>query len=181
MLKSSKIKIANQYALAWGDVAKDNLEVAYADVLTLKEVVAINKDYLKKIDAPIYNIEAKTDIINTISIKLELSALTTSVLLLIAKNNRLYLLDDIIEEFISLYNKENNITKVLVETVIDLNKMLENKLIVALESLLQSKVQITYKINKDLLGGLKISYNSMVIDDSISYKLQKIEQLLKGN
>ena len=36
-------------------------------------------------------------------------------------------------------------------------------------------------INKDLLGGLRITFNGYEIDDSLSKKLEEIEKLIGGN
>ena len=41
---------------------------------------------------------------------------------------------------------------------------------------MQSTIKFDYKIDKDLIGGLKLQLGSIMIDSSIKSKLKKFEQ-----
>jgi F-type H+-transporting ATPase subunit delta len=45
-----------------------------------------------------------------------------------------------------------------------------------LSSSMQSTIKFDYKIDKDLIGGLKLQLGSIMIDSSIKSKLKKFEQ-----
>jgi F-type H+-transporting ATPase subunit delta len=46
---------------------------------------------------------------------------------------------------------------------------------------LQSKIKFDYKVNQDLIGGLKLQLGSFMIDTSIRNKLKKYEQIMLEN
>ena len=44
-----------------------------------------------------------------------------------------------------------------------------------------SKIKFDYKVNQDLIGGLKLQLGSFMIDTSIRNKLKKYEQIMLEN
>ena len=44
-----------------------------------------------------------------------------------------------------------------------------------------STIKFDYKVNKDLIGGLKLQLGSFMIDTSIRTKLKKYEQIMLEN
>ena len=50
-----------------------------------------------------------------------------------------------------------------------------------LSSLMGSTIKFDYKIDKELIGGLKLQLGSFMIDTSISNKLKKFEQMMIEN
>ena len=44
-----------------------------------------------------------------------------------------------------------------------------------------SKIKFDYKVDQDLIGGLKLQLGSFMIDTSIRNKLKKYEQLMLEN
>ena len=95
-----------------------------------------------------------------------------------AENNRLNLLKNTIEEFIHLYYKEKNITEVFVKTASKLSDKQDKKLKKVLEEKLSSEVVINYEIDEEAIGGLCVSFDSYLIDDTVKGKLDKIKQIL---
>ena len=49
-----------------------------------------------------------------------------------------------------------------------------------LKNFLKKDVLINYHINPDIMGGLVVSYNSEMIDDSLKGKLNRLETIMKG-
>jgi F-type H+-transporting ATPase subunit delta len=43
------------------------------------------------------------------------------------------------------------------------------------------KIKFDYKVNQDLIGGLKLQLGSFMIDTSIKNKLKKYEQIMLEN
>ena len=63
----------------------------------------------------------------------------------------------------------------------ELNESELNGISKDLSSSMGSTVKFDYKVDKDLIGGLKLQLGSFMIDTSIRNKLKKIEQKLLEN
>ena len=79
-----------------------------------------------------------------------------------------------------MYHVKHNIIEVSVESVKSLSSAQEKKLLTTLEKKLNKKVVVNHVLNPELLGGLRIQYNSNMIDDSIMGKLNRLEIMMKG-
>ena len=98
-----------------------------------------------------------------------------------AENKRLDCLLLVLDVWQKKYYEKKSILEVDVETVIPLSATQNKKLLKILEEKLNQQVKINYIINEDILGGLKISYNSFTIDDTIKNKLEIIKKkMLQG-
>lgn len=180
MQKVSKTKIAASYAKAWLDAAED--KKAKGDVFkeinlllnSLKETPLL----WKAVSSPADKEKAAPKIMEDIAKKLKLSSVSRSALALIAENGRLALLKLILEEYIKLYYAANDIIEVTVKTAVPLTATQDEKLKKTLEAKLNSKIVVAYEVIPEVLGGLSISFNSFLFDDTIRAKLKKAERLL---
>ena len=77
-----------------------------------------------------------------------------------------------------LYYKDNNIIEVNVCSAVKLSTQQNKKLKTALEKKLNSKIVLNCEIKPEILGGLKISYNSFLIDDTLQTKLSNMKKLI---
>ena len=176
----SKYKIAKSYATSWVDVSFLNK----LEDTVLKEVEILSKslkdDALlwQKIITPKADKTIKEDIIKAISKKMKLSKITSNLLSLVAENSRLDCLSLILDEWQELYYEKKSIVKVNIETVVPLTLTQDKKIKKVLEEKLKKTVKLNYIINKEILGGLKISYGSNLIDDSLQNKLENIKKLM---
>ncbi|MBR5154312.1 MAG: ATP synthase F1 subunit delta [Alphaproteobacteria bacterium] len=182
MQKVSKEKIARAYAASL-------LEVSNSQG---KENIV--KQELEAIDQSIKNspqewgmllnqqdrISENEEIIKTLTKKLKTTDLMFNVLNLLNENSRLSLLPKVIEKYKELYFEEKSIVSVKVETVIPLTASQDKKLKKVLVEKLKKDVEITYTINESILGGLRISYGTYQIDDTLSTKINEIQKKLKG-
>lgn len=92
------------------------------------------------------------------------------------KYNKLKKIDYIVEEFIKYSKKQSGIKTIEVETVSELDKKTKSKI----EKVFGEDSEITEKINKDLLGGIKIKVDDMVYDASLKTQLNKLKQFLQA-
>lgn len=182
MKKDSKNKIASVYSLALYEAAesKKAVEEVYADILVLLEVIAADKDFKRYFTNPLWSLDSKKEALRDIAAKLKLSEETKCCLDVIADNNRFAEFDMILDAFKHLYYDKKNIEEVNVQSVKKLSASQNKKLVSVLEKKLGKKVLVNYILNPELLGGLKISYGSNMIDDSISGKLTRLENMMKG-
>jgi F-type H+-transporting ATPase subunit delta len=179
--KISKYKTATAYAQAWLDASKDKKleDLVFNEVLSLRSAVKENINLWTILSVPADDNSEKLKIVSDLSNKVKLSDISSESLKLVTENNRLDLIELILDEFVHLYYKNKGIVEVDVETAIKLSTKQDKNLIKILEKKLNSPVVINYHINSDVLGGLKISYNSFMFDDTLISKLNRIEKLLK--
>ena len=87
----------------------------------------------------------------------------------------------ILDCFKHLDLQKRGILEVSAESVQELSDKQKQKLEKGLEKALNTPIIVNYKINPAILGGLSIQYNSVKVDDSVAGKLQRLEQIMKGN
>lgn len=176
--KISKYKTATAYAQAWLEAAKDahQEEAVYHEVKTLKEAFNKSSDIRLFLAAPTDSQNEKIQIIAEFAQSAKLSDITAQTLKLIAEYRRLDLIDLIFDEFIRRYYEDKGIISVQVETAVKLTAAQDSKLKKTLENKLGAEVILNYQIKPEVLGGLAVSYQSVLIDDTIASKLKDIQR-----
>ncbi len=183
MKNSEKNKISLSYASAMYEAAHktNEEEKVLADVRNLQEALSQDSHIMNMLTNPLWSGTVKQEAINEIGTALGLCRVTVNALNEIAVNGRLNLLSFIFKDYIKLYNIANNIAEVSVKSAVELDREQNQNLRTALEKWLNKKVVINYKIEPELLGGLLIEYGSIMLDDSVKGKLEKLKDLMKGN
>lgn len=179
--KVSNYKTAAAYAEAWFEVSADKRaeDIVFEEVNVLLKGIE-NIDVLwNNMSSPIVDETTKLSILEDMVKKAKLSKITSDTLNLIASNGRLELLPLILKEFIKLYHLNKGIIDIEVESAISLTPQQESKLQTVLEKKLKKDVAINYLLNPNVLGGLKISFDSYLIDDTVQTKLNQIKRLLE--
>ena len=87
----------------------------------------------------------------------------------------------ILQKFLTLCSKK----KGKIEALLTSSKKLSNNEIAdisrQISDTIGSKVELTFKVNQDLIGGIKLQVGSLLIDTSIKNKLKKFKQLMVEN
>ncbi len=182
MKKASKVQIAQNYAKALYEASKldNNLEHVINECKLINDVFAEVKE-LGVLYNPELQISKKYEIISEISKQLKVSKTVENFLKTLVENNRFIDLKTILERFYQIYYLHEDMMEVSVQSVQPLNEKQQKKLLKGLEKLLNKKIIINYKINPEVLGGLVVEFGSSRIDDSIKGKLNRLEQVMKGN
>ena len=100
--------------------------------------------------------------------------------MLLAKNSKLRILEDVLNRCIELQTSNNRELKVNVTSVSEVSDSLISKLKKIFSKNGKMNVKIVNIIDKDLLGGLIIQVGSNLIDTSVRTKLNKIKSAMKG-
>lgn len=181
MQKVSKNKVVNSYALAWLEAS---VSCGLEDKV-IKEVEALEKSFLEDNLIEKLKLFQEEDLLKETMVylakKMKFTEITSTTLGLVAENKRVDLLPSILEEWQKLYYEKKSIIEVDVESIIPLTSSQNKKLQQVLVKKLKKDIKMNNIINKDLLGGLRITFNGYEIDDSLSKKLEEIEKLIGGN
>ena len=180
--KSFSSETAGRYALALFEVSKENseLKVVNEKLITLLKIYRENKDFKNFIQNPTKNIQEQSLVLKNIWNVTGPKNLENFLNLLV-KKRRIFFLERIIDNFIKLVSIEN---KEVSASIISSKKLSENeikKLNGELSSVLNSSINLNYKIDESLIGGFKIQIGSLMIDSSIKNKLRKYEKLMLEN
>jgi len=178
--KISKYKTATTYAQAWFDASKDSHaeDVVLEEVRCLLESMHKDASLWKVLSEPAEDTKEKIDVVSSIAKKLGMTPLSCQTLKMIAENERINLLGIILNTFVKLYYKDKGIIEVSVDTAVALTKAQDAELKKVLEHKLHAPVILDYRIKPEVLGGLAIRFNSLLIDDTLASKLKNLKQLL---
>ena len=182
MAKVSKLQITENYANALFKAAEAEnlLDAMRADCQNI-EASLLQTPQLKIFNSPEVKLSEKKNLLSQIAKVLKLSNPTVNFLELLAEKRRFNLLSDILQYVRHLDLKKQGILEINAESVQELSDKQKQKLEKGLEKALNTSIIVNYKINPAILGGLSIQYNSIKVDDSVAGKLQRLEQIMKGN
>ena len=87
---------------------------------------------------------------------------------------------DIIEKFISLVDSSSNIKKIHVISSNEYSDSYKEELVQSIREKfhIDNSSQATFKVDKSILGGIKIRIGNKIIDGSIASKLKKVKKSL---
>ena len=179
---SSKSTFSNStsqsYAIALYELSKENSELAKTEeaINNLKILLKDSLDFKETIMSPTVPKEEKKNVMVEIAKKNNFSNTLKNFLGLIANKNRLFFLDKIIESFLNLVSKNKGELKAKLisskELTLDEKETIKNEL----SQNFKSQLNIDFKHDPNLVGGLIIQIGSIMIDTSIKTKLRKIEK-----
>ena len=178
--KSFSSETANRYALALYEIAneKSELESVEKNVKELLDVYKTSDDLQNFIKNPTQSQSIQLEILNKISIQMSLSIIIKNFLSILVTKRRIFFLNTIFLNFLSLVSKKKGELKAfLISSKKLTNEELKN-LSTALSQTVENPVTFNYEVDETLIGGLKMQIGSLMIDTSIKNKLKKYEQIM---
>ena len=178
--KSFSSETANRYALALYELAKENLELEVveknvSDVLAIYNTSEDLKNFIKN---PTQSQSSQLEVLKKISVEMSLSKIIYNFLSILVSKRRIFFLNTIFLNFLSLASKKRGELKASLISSKKLTneelKNLNNELSQAMGTL----VALDYKVDEALIGGLKMQIGSLMVDTSIKSKLKKYEQIM---
>lgn len=97
-----------------------------------------------------------------------------------AENNRLNALPDVLEQFIHLRAASEATSEVEVTSATALSEEQLSKISAAMEKRLSRKVKLNCKIDKSVMAGVIIRAGDMVIDGSVRGRLERLADVLQS-
>ena len=157
----------------------------YEECNSLLGIFSQNDSFDMILKSPLLNKKKQVEIVSKLfSYRKEKKILVSkdmlSLILLLAKNSKLNILNEVLKRFLELHTFDKKEIKVTVTSVIKINNNLEDKLKKVLSKNGKLKVKIINLIDKDLIGGLIIQIGSNLIDTSIRTKLNMVKNAMKG-
>ena len=174
--------VSKTYSEALFDLALEDgtLTTIIEEVNIVKEAIAKNPDLLKLLSHPKINKEEKISVIENI-FKGRVSDSLVGFLVIIVQKDRYDDLDGIFEYFIAKVREYKNVGVASVTSAVELTeeqkKQVEEKL---LQTTKYSQFELSFYVDKSLIGGLVIRIGDRVVDSSIKTKLQMLAKDLRN-
>ncbi|MCH4416248.1 F0F1 ATP synthase subunit delta [Staphylococcus haemolyticus] len=170
--------VANKYAKALFDVAinKDRLDLMYDELSEVSEATRNYGEDLRAIDSnPNQPASERRKFVGIVFG--DANYYLKNMLMILANNRHLVLINSIFKEFKSLYNEYHNEDSAIVESVYQLSdEELDRIKDLILKQTNLSQVHITTKINPELIGGFRVKVGTTVLDGSVKKDLEQIER-----
>ncbi len=178
--KSFSTETAERYSRALFEVSKEagELEKVETDIKNFQLLLNSSKEIKNFIKDPTQNFSRQINMINLLAEKLRFSKNLKNFFLLLIDKRRIFFIEKITESFLRLCSHKRGEIKA---SLISSKELSESELKIISKDLsnsIGSNLKFDYKVDKELIGGLKLQLGSFMIDTSIKNKLKKYEQAM---
>ena len=179
-LNENKISITsnNSYAQALFELANEDKSLTKVEeqVVAISKLINESEEFRYLIKNPTTSIEDLTRVIETISEKNNFDNLLKRFLVFLIQKRRFFYLEKILSDFIEVCSKARGEIKAELFSAKELNETDISKIKEELSQNFGAKIQLNYKFDPSLIGGLVLKVGSTMVDNSIKNKLQQIQK-----
>ncbi len=181
--KSFSTETAERYSRALFEVSQESSELdkAESDLKNFLSILASSSDIENFIKNPTQSPDQQIMLINILAEKLGFSKNLRNFFLLLIEKRRIFFIQKISESFLKLCLKKRGELKASLISSKDLSQIEIDKISKELSETTGSILKFDFKVDKELIGGLKLQLGSFMIDTSIKSKLKKYEQMMLEN
>lgn len=149
------------------------------DLRLVKGVFDSEPDYIKLLSSPGIKINEKhTAIDNAFCGRINDDIV--SFLKLLCDNNRMNMIYSCFEDYEKLYNQVKRVIVAEVESVRELSENEKEQLVANLERKFKHRVELSCHINRDLIGGIIVRTDDLIIDGSLRRKLRDVKEVISS-
>ncbi|MCU0285043.1 MAG: ATP synthase F1 subunit delta [Acidobacteria bacterium] len=172
--------VAKRYANALIKTIKNEQEYdsIKKELETFSLLLKNNQEFKSGMETFLFPRSWKKELIATIHKEIKSNENTYNFLLTLVEENRIMLLDNIIQLLETQWFEAGGIEKLKVYSAAAINEKLEKKLIKGLEKSFAKKIKIEKEIDPSLVGGIKIQRGSIFYDFSIAGNLKKFKDAI---
>ncbi|MEM8878831.1 MAG: F0F1 ATP synthase subunit delta [Pseudomonadota bacterium] len=173
--------VAGRYASALFELAKDakSVDTVAADLDGFGALLAENDDLKRLVRSPVFGAEEQAAALGAILAKAKISGLTGNFVQLVARNRRLFSIEDIIAAFRALAAADRGEVSASVTSAQELKPAQIKSLQAALKSITGKTVTLNQQVDPSILGGLIVKVGSRMIDTSLKTKLNSLKLRMK--
>ena len=181
--KSFSSETSERYSRALFDVANESNELDQVEngIRNFQSLFNESPEIKNFIQNPTQSIETQFNFIDLLSKKLDFRKNLKNFFLLLVEKRRIYFVKKISESFLKLCSKKRGEIKASLISSKALSQSELNKISEDLSEAMGSILKFDYKLDEDLIGGLKLQLGSFMIDTSIKSKLEKYKQVMIEN
>ena len=168
---------AKSYSQALYELATEekNLNDVEEHAVSIIKLISQSEDFNSLIKDPTNKQDDQLNSINIIFEKFNLNNLLKKFLNFLVVKRRFFYVEKILKDFVMICSKNRGEISAQLTVAKELNTNEINKIKDELSQNFGSNVKLNYTYDPDLIGGLIMQVESVMIDTSIKNKLQKIE------
>lgn len=173
--------VANRYASALFEAGIDleKIKLFNDELDFLGKTFKKEEKLLQILHHPKIGKVEKRDLIDSIFKERLSEEMINFLYILIDKRREGHILE-IVEEYKKMFNKHENIIKVVAITAVAMEDKAKDKLSVVLKDKLKKSIELTNEIDEKLIGGVLLKVEDKLIDGSIKGQLESIGKAIKG-
>jgi ATP synthase F1 delta subunit len=169
-------EIAEVYARALFEVARDNdvLDRVHDELGEFADALDENRELQVFLFSPYFSSEEKKDGIKRIVS--DADERFVNFLQLLAERHRVPALFRIRRSFDSMWAEENKLLPVTVTSAVDLDESLVQDIGRSIEEQTGRRVELSSKVDPNVLGGLQVRVGNMVLDATVRNRLEQLRK-----
>jgi F-type H+-transporting ATPase subunit delta len=162
------------------EIANENseLEIVEKNVDDILAIYNSSEDLKNFVKNPTQSQSSQLDVFDKISNRMNLSKTIINFLNVLVSKRRIFFIEKIFLSFLSLVSEKKGEVKA---SLISSKHLTKEELQSLKQNLIQTigaSIVLDYKVEEDLIGGLKMQIGSLMVDTSIKNKLKKYEQIM---
>ena len=178
--KTFSTETSEIYSRALFEVAKDSNELSKIenDIQSFQFLIDSSSEIKNFMQNPTQNINTQNSVINLLAEKLGFTKNLKNFFLLLVEKKRIFFVKKIFDSFLRLCSKKRGEIKASLVSSKELSQTELDEISKDLSKSMGSTIKFDYKIDKKLIGGLKLQLGSFMVDTSIKNKLKKYKQAM---
>lgn len=174
--------LSSNYARALGEVVSDaeGTTRALRELRDFQEIVHESSDLREFLANPSFSFDQKRSVIGALASKAAFAKSTTNLILTLLENERFSLFGDVVDAFREIADRRRGIRRGVVFSSAGIEEEIRNRLEQEFSSLTGSEIEFEYRIDRALIGGLRVQIGSTVFDGSVRAQLNEIQKRLSG-
>jgi F-type H+-transporting ATPase subunit delta len=160
--------------------SEKNLAAVEKDATALLNAFAASEELQNAMKSPLYATDDKIAVLTKICAKLKTSKTLENFVSVVANNGRSGELPAMFKEFLEKSATARGVVNAKIQTAAALSAAQIDRLKNSLSRALGKQVEVETSIKPELIGGLVVNIGSVLFDDSIKSKLDRLKISLKG-
>ena len=181
--KSFSSETSERYSRALFEVANESneLDKTENDIRNFQSLFNSSSEIKNFIQNPTQSKNTQNSVILLITEKLDFSKNLKNFFLLLIEKRRIFFVKKTSESFLKLCSKKRGELKASLISSKELSQAELDEISKDLSKSMGSTIKFDYKVDKELIGGLKLQLGSFMIDTSIKNRLKKYKQAMLEN
>lgn len=174
--------ISKRYAEALLDLAIEmkNLDKIRDDMENIIKLCDSDREFKLFLRSPVIRPDMKITVLTRI-FKGKVEDLTMKFIELIARHRREPILEQIANQFITLYKKHNNIITTYLTTATRISEDIKKMIIKLMEDQTKGNIELNEEIDEQLLGGFVLRFEDKQFDSSLRNRINQLKKEFEEN
>jgi F-type H+-transporting ATPase subunit delta len=175
--------IARRYASALADsvISSGNANDVRGEMKKWGELISTNADPKKTFGNPAIGKSKKEGVLEGLIGRTRPTSTTANFLRVLLQNDRLTNLSEINEKFESVMEERGGLLQAHVASAHELSEVQKNELKTNLEKLTGKRINLNFRTDADLIGGVVTRVGSIVYDGSVRTQLENLREQLMNS